>query len=107
MSMTRTKTLLKSAMVDRLPAELLKRPKMGFGVPIDRWIRNDLREMCYDTLLSSTARGRGLFRPEAVRILLDDHIAGRHSNQYRIWALLCLELWFSMWIDPPAVASRP
>jgi asparagine synthase (glutamine-hydrolysing) len=107
MSMTRTKTLLKSAMADRLPAELLHRPKMGFGVPIDRWIRNELREMCYDTLLSSTARGRQLFRPEAVRTLLDDHNAGRHANQYRIWALLCLELWFGMWIDPPAVASRP
>jgi asparagine synthase (glutamine-hydrolysing) len=107
MKLWRTKALLKSAMADRLPAALLNRPKMGFGVPIDRWIRNELREMCYDTLLSSTARERGLFRPEAVRTLLDDHNAGRHANQYRIWALLCLELWFGMWIDPPAVASRP
>jgi len=107
MSMTRTKTLLKSAMADRLPTELLHRPKMGFGVPIDRWIRNELREMCYDVLLSSTARGRGMFRQEAVLKLLDDHNSGRHANQYRIWALLCLELWFGMWIDPPTVASLP
>jgi asparagine synthase (glutamine-hydrolysing) len=107
MSMTQTKKLLKSAMADRLPAELLHRPKMGFRVPIDRWIRFELREMCYDTLLSSTARERGLFRPEAVRTLLDDHNAGRQANQHRIWALLCLELWFGMWIDPPTVASRP
>jgi len=105
MSMFRTKTLLKSAMANRLPAELLHRPKMGFGVPIDRWIRNELREMCYDVMLSSTARGRGLFRQEAVLKLLDDHNSGRHANQYRIWALLCLELWFGMWIDPPTVAS--
>jgi asparagine synthase (glutamine-hydrolysing) len=107
MSMTQTKKLLKSAMAGRLPEELLNRPKMGFSVPIDRWIRNELREMCYDILLSSAARARGLFRPEAVRTLLDDHNAGRHANQDRIWALLCLELWFIMWIDPPVVASRP
>jgi asparagine synthase (glutamine-hydrolysing) len=107
MTMTRTKTLLKSAMKDRLPGELLTRPKMGFGVPIDRWIRNELRDMCYDVLLSSEARGRGLFRPAAVRTLLDDHNAGRRANQYRIWALLCLELWCRMWIDQSTVAPRP
>ena len=103
----RTKRLLKSAMADRLPGDLLKRPKMGFGVPIERWLRNELRETCYDVLLSADARARGLFRPEAVQRLLDDHNAGCHANQYRIWALLFLELWFRMWIDAPAVAPRP
>lgn len=104
----RTKALFKSAMAPRLPHDLLHRPKMGFGVPIERWLREDMREMAYDTLLSETARARGLFRPEAVRSLLDDHVAGRRAHQYRIWALLFLELWFQMWIDPPAPpATRP
>jgi len=90
-------------MADRLPRDLLKRRKMGFGVPIERWLRNELRDMSYDVLLSDRARARGLFQPEAVKRLLDDHNAGRRANHYRIWALLFLELWFCMWIDPPAV----
>ena len=80
---------------------------MGFGVPIARWLQNELHDMCYDVLLSPNARARELFRPDAVRTLLDDHNAGRHANEYRIWALLLLELWFATWIDPPHLAPRP
>ena len=100
----RTKSLLKSAMASRLPRELLSRPKMGFGIPLDRWLREELRDMIYDVLMSETARCRGLFRPDAVRAILDDHMAKRRNHQYRIWALLFLELWFREWIDPPAIA---
>ena len=63
--------------------------------------------MAYDTLLSPRAIERGLFRPEAVRRLLDDHVAGRHLDHPRIWALLMLEQWFSMWIDPAQPPARP
>ena len=103
----RTKSVLKSAMANRLPRELLRRPKMGFGVPIERWLRDELREMAYDVLLSERARARGLFCHDRIRQLLDDHVARRRANHYRIWALLFLELWFCMWIDPPSVATRP
>ncbi len=103
----RTKAVLKSAMANRLPRELLRRPKMGLGIPIERWLRDELREMAYDVLLSERARARGLFCHERTRQLLDDHVARRRANHYRIWALLFLELWFCMWIDPPSVAMRP
>ena len=63
--------------------------------------------MAYDVLLSPGARARGLFRPDAVRALLDDHVAGRHLHHHRIWALLMLELWFVMWIDPARPPARP
>jgi asparagine synthase (glutamine-hydrolysing) len=102
-----TKAVLKSAMADRLPRQLLHRRKMGFGVPIDRWLREELREMTCDTLLSDRAGARGLFRPAEIRLLLDDHMSGRRANHYRIWALLFLELWFRMWIDPSAPPTRP
>ena len=102
----RTKSLLKSAMAERLPQEILNRPKMGFGVPIERWLRKELREMSRDLLLSDRARARGLFRPQVVRELLDDHDSGHRANHYRIWALLFLELWFRMWIDPPSVPAH-
>ncbi len=94
-----TKSLFKQAMEPHLPHELLYRPKMGFGVPVDVWLRTDMRDFAYDTLLSQTARDRGLFNPEAVRGMLDSHCAGQNWA-YRIWALLMLELWFQLWIDP-------
>ncbi len=104
---TRTKSLLKSIMADRLPRETVYRPKMGFSVPIDRWLRDELKEMAYDTLLAPRAVERGLFRVDAVRALLDDHVAGRRLNHLRIWALLMLEQWFDMWIDPAGAPARP
>jgi asparagine synthase (glutamine-hydrolysing) len=82
---------------------------MGFGCPIDRWLRAELKPMAYDTLLSQSARERGLFRPDYVRRLLDEHCSGERNHHTRLWALLMLELWFRMWIDAPAdpVAMRP
>ena len=68
-----TKALLKSAMEPYLPAELLYWPKMGFGCPVDHWFRSELKELAYDTLLSPSARQRGVFRPDYVRLLLYEH----------------------------------
>ena len=68
-----TKALFKSAMEPYLPAELLYRTKKGFSPPIDQWLRNDLKELAYDTLLSQSSTKRGLFRREYVRRLLDEH----------------------------------
>jgi asparagine synthase (glutamine-hydrolysing) len=95
-----TKSILKSAMEPFLPHEVLYRPKMGFGVPIDHWLKVELKDFAYDTLLSTRARQRGLIKPEFVRTMLDEHCAGLRSHHTRLWALLMLELWFEMWIDP-------
>jgi len=97
-----TKALFKRAMEPYLPKELLYRPKMGFGCPIDHWFRAELRDMAYDVLLSRDATARGIFRPEYVKRLLDEHTAGTASHHTRLWALLMLELWFRMWVDQPA-----
>jgi asparagine synthase (glutamine-hydrolysing) len=97
-----TKALFKSAMEPYLPAELLHRPKMGFSCPVDQWFRNEIKELAYDTLLSQSAAQRGLFRPDYVRILLDEHCSLTRDHHTRLWALLMLELWFRMWIDVPA-----
>jgi asparagine synthase (glutamine-hydrolysing) len=96
-----TKALFKSAMEPYLPNELLYRPKMGFGCPVDHWFRSELKELAYDVLLSRSASERSLFRPDYVRRLLDEHCALTHDHQTRLWALLMLELWFQMWIDSP------
>ena len=99
------KGLFKSAMQPYLPRAILDRPKRGFGCPVDRWLRGELKEMAYDILLSQSARERGLFRPGYVRRLLDEHCAARFDHQNRLWALLMLESWFRMWIDAPADAA--
>ena len=100
---TELKSLFKQAMEPYLPHELLYRPKMGFGVPIDMWLRTDMRDFTYDTLLSTTSRQRGIFDPNYVRQLLDNHMNGE-NRAYWIWALLMLEMWFRMWIDADAFA---
>jgi asparagine synthase (glutamine-hydrolysing) len=100
-----TKALLRSAMATALPRAVLTRPKHGFGIPLDRWFRTDLKEFAYDTLLSRSAVERGLFQPGYVRRLLDEHCSFRRLNHTRLWALLVLELWFRMWIDPPDAAA--
>jgi asparagine synthase (glutamine-hydrolysing) len=93
------KYILKRALVDLVPAEILHRPKMGFGVPIDHWLRHELRELVHDTLLAPRARSRGYFRPEVVQRFLDEHARGRASWHYLLWNLLMLELWHRTYVD--------
>jgi asparagine synthase (glutamine-hydrolysing) len=93
------KYILKRALADLLPEEILHRPKMGFGVPIDHWLRHELRDLAYDTLLGPRCLGRGYFRPGTVRRLLDEHTRGRANWHYLLWTLLMLELWHRTYVD--------
>ncbi len=101
----RTKALFKAAMQPYLPPVILRRKKMGFGAPIDEWLRHELKDLAHDTLLSPAARERGVMRPDYVRRLLDEHCAGRADHHTRLWALLMLELWFRTWIDGAAASN--
>jgi asparagine synthase (glutamine-hydrolysing) len=96
-----TKYLLKRAFEGILPQSILRRRKMGFGVPIDAWLRTDLKPMAYEVLLDGRAAARGYFRAPAVRRLLEDHSSGAAHHQYRIWSLLMLELWHRTYLDAP------
>ncbi len=101
----RTKALFKAAMAPYLPPEILRRKKMGFGCPIDQWLRRELKDLAHDTLLAPAARERGLMRPEYVERLLNEHCAYRANHHTRLWALLMLELWFRTWIDGAAASQ--
>jgi asparagine synthase (glutamine-hydrolysing) len=101
------KYLLKKIMNGVLPDEILRRKKMGFGLPIDHWFRHELREMTYDLLLDGRARQRGYFRPDVVRRYLDEHVEGNAHHHFRLWNLLMLELWHGMFIDQPCPAAPP
>jgi asparagine synthase (glutamine-hydrolysing) len=89
---TRRKWVLRKAFADTLPPENLARRKQGFGVPIGRWLRQELRPLLGDVVLSKTALERGYLRPDAVRALVDEHLGGV-DHSHRLWSLLMLELW--------------
>ncbi|MET8051518.1 asparagine synthase (glutamine-hydrolyzing) [Streptosporangium sp. NPDC005286] len=100
-----SKYLLKRALADWLPAHLLQRQKMGFGVPLASWLRTGLRPLAHDLLTDATARNRGIFDPRAVARLLSEHARGRdHAN--RIWTLMQFELWHRTHL-PAQPAVRP
>jgi asparagine synthase (glutamine-hydrolysing) len=101
-----SKWLLRQLMRDRLPPEILTRPKMGFGVPVGEWLRGELRPLLEDTLLSSRSLSRGYFRPEAVQALVNEHVTRRADRTSHIWGLLMLELWFRELVDAPIAAGH-
>jgi asparagine synthase (glutamine-hydrolysing) len=91
------KVILREALGDRLPPELLRRDKMGFGVPLAVWFRQSLREFLWDHLTSREFLERDLVSPGFVRYLLDEHDSGRRDNYHWLWTLLMFELWFREW----------
>lgn len=97
----RAKRILVDTFADVLPLAVRTRPKMGFGVPLASWFRNELAGFTRDVLLAPVALQRGLFRPEAVRRLVDEHRSGRFDHSYRLWALLTFEMWWREWAGPP------
>jgi asparagine synthase (glutamine-hydrolysing) len=94
-----TKYLLKRVLRKLVPAENLNRSKMGFGVPIGHWFRGAMQPFLRQTLLSEKALARGLFKPEMVRHIVDQHVEGKNDHSHRLWSLLMLELWFQRFID--------
>ena len=95
------KVALRRAFGDDLPARVSSRRKTGFGVPLRRWFRVDLRELARETLTAD----RGWFRPEEVRRLLDEHVAGQADHGHRLWCLLMLELWIRHHVEAPALVT--
>ena len=94
-----TKYLLKKVLRKLLPSENLNRRKMGFGVPIGHWFRGKMQPFLREVVLSDKALRRGLFKPDAVRQLVELHARGERDYSHQLWTLLMLELWFNRFID--------
>jgi asparagine synthase (glutamine-hydrolysing) len=94
-----TKYLLKQAVRDLVPAEILNRPKQGFGVPIQEWINQQLRSRVRETLTEPRTRQRGYLNSQYVDVLLDEHERGRRDHSMGLWALFMLELWHRQFVD--------
>ena len=93
-----TKHILKDVARSLVPAELIDRPKMGFGIPRAEWLRTGMKEMVIDTLTDNTASQRGWFNPIEVKKTIDIHMSGEDKDS-QIWPMLMLELWARTWLD--------
>jgi asparagine synthase (glutamine-hydrolysing) len=94
-----TKYILKKVAERLMPAELVHRPKMGFGIPVTAWLRGEWAERSGDLVLGKRARARGIFREDFLRRVMDEHRAGRRDHASMIWTLMMLEMWFREKMD--------
>ncbi|MEM7473999.1 MAG: asparagine synthase (glutamine-hydrolyzing) [Planctomycetota bacterium] len=93
----RGKRILHRTFEKLLPRQIWFRKKMGFGVPLGSWFKNELREMTISRLLETDARCHQFFRPDALKNLINQHMEGRVNHMYRLWNLLVLESWLRRW----------
>lgn len=93
------KSLLKKVGSRLVPREVLYRKKMGFGVPINHWLRSELKEYLRENLLSEKFAKRDIVKIDIVRKLVNEHIDENRNHSMQLWTLLMLELWFQHFID--------
>ena len=94
-----TKSFLKKVAARLVPKDVIYRRKMGFGVPVGKWFRGEMKDFVREVLLSETSLNRGVIRPEAIRRYVEEHIDARQDHSFRLWTLLMLELWYRRFID--------
>ncbi|MBK9120374.1 MAG: asparagine synthase (glutamine-hydrolyzing) [Phycisphaerales bacterium] len=100
------KHILRDWAADKLPPAVLRRPKMGFGVPVGRWFRAELRDTLRTHLLARDGLSMRIFRPEWLAQLVEGHLSGRANYEHALWALLMLEYWQRQWA-PLDLADLP
>lgn len=94
-----TKYILKQAVQDLVPQEIIQRNKKGFSVPLRVWLKGELKELLQDTLGDQRTRERGLLNQRTVQTIIKEHLRGRRDHARTLWALLTLELWHRAFID--------
>lgn len=97
-----SKWVFKKAMEAYLPKDVIYRPKTGFGSPLRRWMRFELRELLGDLLSVDSLKRRGLFDPVAVQNLIVANESGKTDSSYTLFSLLCIEIWCRAFIDKKA-----
>jgi asparagine synthase (glutamine-hydrolysing) len=101
------KYLLKKVSQKWLPAEIIQRKKQGFPVPLSLWFREEARDFVTDILSSNSLQQRGLFNPDYVNRLLEEHFLGAADHGFLLWGLLNVELWHRIFIDQPIAERVP
>jgi asparagine synthase (glutamine-hydrolysing) len=93
------KYILKRALEEVLPKDVVWRKKAGFGAPIRSWLRGALRPLVDDLLSEATVQRRGIFRPNEVKRVIQANFSGREDYNLQVFQLLGLELWHRTFID--------
>jgi len=91
----KTKWALRQMLYQHVPAELVERPKMGFGVPVDLWLGGPLREWAEDMLATETLGRHGLFSVEPIRKKWREHVSGARDWHYLLWPVLMFQAWMA------------
>ena len=100
------KWLLRQVLHRHVPRSLIERPKMGFGIPLDAWLRGPLREWADALLDKSLLEHQGFLHPTPIRELWDQHQSGRSSHPHHLWTILMFQSWLQRYGSPaPAVAE--
>jgi len=94
------KWALKEILKKYIPQELTDRPKMGFGVPIDSWLRGPLRTWAEDLLNYNSIREQGYLNADMVKHKWEEHISGKRNWQYHLWDVLMFQSWLNEWHKP-------
>jgi len=89
-----TKYIWKEAIKNRIPDEIARRKKKGFGIPIGKWFLGALKELMLEMLSEGRIKKQGMFNPSAVQRLVSDHLARRVDNRKKLWNLLIFQLWW-------------
>ena len=89
----RTKWILRAAAAHLLPERILKRPKVGFRVPVNKWFRGPMRDFLMSHLQGASSMTRAYFDPKVLDKILTDHMSGRQNSEKLLWSLLNLEIW--------------
>ncbi len=93
-----TKWLLRQVLYRHVPAELVERPKMGFGFPIGAMLRGSLRPWAEELLSESRLRSQGLLEPEPIRRAWHQHLNGQRDLAHELWDVLALQAWLERWV---------
>jgi asparagine synthase (glutamine-hydrolysing) len=101
----RQKAILKQAMAEWLPDDVLNRKKIGFGTPVDEWFRGEMRSLVEERLLDRDAACRTYFRADVIDRMIREHTSGRHDHKRILFSLLTFEVWHELFISPASWSS--